>query len=81
MGQLEVLQDRDDDGRVGEEGEDSHLATTSGAEQWQHLVDASEQHGPRPTFGGCPRAGLVGRAGSASMEGCCLGLELVGLGI
>ena len=39
-GQLEVLQDGDDDGRVGEEGENPHGAATCGAQKRQHLVDA-----------------------------------------
>ena len=45
-GREEVLQDGDDHGRVGDEGEDPHMAATRGAEQRQHLVDASEQHSP-----------------------------------
>ena len=43
MGQLEVQEDGDDYGRIGEEGEDPHGATARGAEQRQHLVDAREQ--------------------------------------
>lgn len=46
MRELEVLQDGADHGRVGDEGEDPHMAATRGAEQRQHLVDASEQHSP-----------------------------------
>ena len=37
-----MLQDGDDDGRIGDEGDDPHGAATRGAEQRQHLVDASE---------------------------------------
>ena len=53
MRELEVLQDGDDDGRIGEEGEDPHGATTRGAEQRQDLVDASEQQGPTDASGVC----------------------------
>ena len=45
MRELEV-QDGDDDGRIGDEGDDPHEATTGGAEQRQHLVDASQKNGP-----------------------------------
>ena len=38
-----MVQDGDDDGRIGDEGDDPHEeATTRGTEQRQHLVDASE---------------------------------------
>lgn len=33
-------EDGSKDGRIGEEREDLHLATTGGTEQGQHLVDA-----------------------------------------
>ena len=42
MRELEVVQDGDDDGRIGDEGDDPHGAATRGTEQRQHLVDASE---------------------------------------
>ena len=44
--ELEVVQDGDDDGRIGDEGDDPHGATAGGAEQRQHLVDASQKDGP-----------------------------------
>jgi len=54
--------DGGDDGRVGEEGEDGHLATTSGAEEGKHLVDPGEEHGPAdPSGAGAPRRFGIGR--------------------
>jgi len=55
-----VLEDGDDDERVGEEGENPHRAATGGAEQRHHFVDPRKQDGPRPTFGGCPTSGVSG---------------------
>jgi hypothetical protein len=45
-GEVEVEEDDGNDGRIGEEREDLHLAATGGTEQRQHVVDASEQDGP-----------------------------------
>ena len=58
--ELEVVQDGDDDGRIGDEGDDPHEATTGGAEQRQHLVDASQKDGPPNTsgVGGTRRFGI-----------------------
>ncbi len=51
--QFEVEEDCGDDGRIGEESENLHLAPAGGAEQGQHFAThatrgcpASEQHGP-----------------------------------
>ena len=41
-----VEKDRGDDRWVCEKGEDPHRAATSQAEQREHLMDASEEHGP-----------------------------------
>ena len=56
--QFEVEEDRGDDGRIGEEGENLHLAPAGGAEQGQHFAThatrgcpASEQHGPADASG------------------------------
>lgn len=46
-----MVQDGDDDGRIGDEGDDPHEAATRGAEQRQHLVDASQKDGPPNTSG------------------------------
>jgi len=54
--QLEVEEDGQNDGRIGEEGEDPHLAPTNGTEQRQHLVDPGDELGPTDARGG-------GRAG------------------
>jgi len=53
VGELEVGKDREDDGRIGEESKDPHVATTRGAEQRQHVVDAGEQHSPTDAGGVC----------------------------
>ena len=55
-----MVQDGDDDGRIGDEGDDPHEATTGGAEQRQHLVDASQKDGPPNTsgVGGTRRFGI-----------------------
>jgi hypothetical protein len=39
--EVEVEEDGGDDGRIGQEREDPHLAATGGAEQRQHIVDPS----------------------------------------
>ena len=72
-------EDREDNGRVGEEGEDLHVATTRWAEQRQHLVDASEQHGPTKASGvpGSSRFRIDGGLRRWTRE---LGGECVGLG-
>ena len=62
MWELEVLQNGHDHDRIGEEGDDPHGAATRGAEQRQHLVDASEQHGPSD-------ASRVAGASRLSIEG------------
>ena len=46
VGQFEVEEDRGDDGWVCEKRENSHLAATSRAEQWEYFVDACEEDGP-----------------------------------
>ncbi len=46
VGEGKMEEDGGDDGRVGEKGEEGHLATAGGAEQRQDRVDACEQHGP-----------------------------------
>ena len=55
-----------DDGRIGEEGEDPHLAAAGGTEQWQHVVDPREQDGPADSGRGgalTRRLGGNGRGG------------------
>ncbi len=59
-------EDGGDDGRIGEEGEDPHLAAAGGTEQRQHVVDASEQDGPADSGRGgalTRRLGGNGRGG------------------
>ena len=53
-------EDGGDDGRVGEEGEDGHLATARGAEQRQDFIDPGEEHRPADPR----RAGAPSRFGS-----------------
>jgi len=43
--------DRGDDGGVGEEREDLHLAATRRAEQRKDLIDAREEYGPTDAGG------------------------------
>jgi len=38
VGQVEVEQDGGDDGWIGQESEDVHLAATGGTQQRQHVV-------------------------------------------
>jgi hypothetical protein len=42
VGEVEMEEDGGYDGRVGEKGEDGHLATAGGAEQRQDLVEPGE---------------------------------------
>jgi hypothetical protein len=42
-----VVQYVADVGAVREEGDDSHLPATEGARQWEHLLDAGDQHRPQ----------------------------------
>jgi hypothetical protein len=58
--EVEMEEDGGDDGRVGEKGEDGHLAAARRAEQGQDFVDACEQHGPSDPRG----AGALGGFGS-----------------
>ena len=44
--EIEMEEDGGDDRRVGEKGEDGHLAAARRAEQRQDLVDPGEEHGP-----------------------------------
>ena len=46
-----MLKNGHDHDRIGEEGDDPHEAATRGAEQRQHLVDASQKDGPPNTSG------------------------------
>ena len=41
-----MQEDGFDDGGIGEEGEDPHLAATRRAQERKHLVDAREEDGP-----------------------------------
>ncbi len=52
VGEIKMQEDGRNDGRVGEKGEDGHLAATSGAEQRQDRVDAREEQGPANPRGG-----------------------------
>jgi hypothetical protein len=64
VGEVEVEEDGGDDGRIGQEREDPHLAATRGTEQRQHVVDPSEQDGPADSRrGGRSGGGLGGWAG------------------
>lgn len=49
--EFEVQQDGSNDGRVGEEGEDLHVGPAGGAEERQHVVDASEELSPTDACG------------------------------
>jgi hypothetical protein len=51
VGQMEVHEDGAHDGRIGEEGEDSHLTATARAQERQHLVDPGEKLGPEDSRG------------------------------
>ena len=46
VGKVEVEEDGTDDGRIGEEREDPHLAAARRAQEGKHLVDAREEDGP-----------------------------------
>lgn len=59
MWHLEMQKDGGDGGRVREEGDDPHLAATRGAQEWERLVDASEEHGPSDASGVGGRRRLV----------------------
>ena len=60
--EVEMEEDGGDDGRVGEKGEDRHLATARGAEQRQDLVDPGEEHRPSdPRGAGGPSRFGIGR--------------------
>lgn len=60
VGQIEVNEDGAEDRRIGEEGEDPHLATTVRAQQGEHLVNPSEKLRPAaPSGSGCGRGGPV----------------------
>ena len=73
--EVEVEEDGGDDGRIGEEREDSHLATAGGTEQRQHVVDPREQDGPADSRGRGWSGGGFGRGDIAF--GCwCLRYEL-----
>jgi hypothetical protein len=62
VGEVEMEEDGGDDRRVGEEGEDGHLAAASGAEQRKDLVDAREEDGPAdPRGAGAPSGFGIGR--------------------
>lgn len=66
VGEIEVEEDGGDDGRIGEEGEDPHLAGAGGTEQRQLVVDAREQDGPADSERGgalTRRLGGNGRGG------------------
>ena len=60
-----------DDGRIGEEREDLHLAATCGTEQRQHVVDAREQDGPSDSRAGAGEGsgGRLSEATSTSAAG------------
>jgi hypothetical protein len=63
VGEVDVEEDGGYDGRVGEKGEDGHLATAGGAEERQDIVDASEEHGPSdPRWAGAPSRFRIGRS-------------------
>ena len=42
----EVLENAGDQGRIGNEGDDSHRGPTVRTDQWKHLVDSRQQHRP-----------------------------------
>lgn len=62
--QIEVEEDGGDDGRVSEEREDAHGAAACGAQQWQDLVDTSEEDGPTDTCGAGGSGRWVGQCGA-----------------
>lgn len=43
-GQPEVREDLPDEGRVGEEGDDAHLAVAGGRPTGAHLIDPGQEH-------------------------------------
>jgi len=47
-GQLQVLDNSIDDGRVGEESDDAHLTATLRADHRVNLIDFSDHLGPAP---------------------------------
>jgi len=54
--EIEVQEDSRDDGWIGEECEDPHLATAGRTEKRQYAIDPCEEYGPA-------NAGRVGRPG------------------
>jgi len=51
IGSLKGEEDIAHYGRLGDEGDDAHVASTIGATEREHVVDASQQYGPRVASG------------------------------
>jgi len=57
IGSLKGEEDSAHHCRRGDEGDDAHLASTIGATEREHFVDAGQQHGPRVAGSTAHRAG------------------------